>query len=296
MWNSNRNFVEEGQKRKEVLIHGFLALMASVTILGLLILFIYIAREGIVLFSKVNLFEFLFGSVWKPTSGKFGALPLIAGSFIVTAGAVLISAPLSLFVAIFLTEIAPKKVAYYLKTAIELLAGIPSVVYGFIGIIVLVPLVKSIFGGSGFGILTGWIVLAIMILPTITSLSEGALAAVPDRYRYGALALGATKWEMISKVVLPAAKRGIVSAIILGVGRAIGETMAVLMVLGNVPKLPESFNQPVATMTSIIALDISYASGLHKYALFSLGFVLLLLSMGFIAIVRLVYKSDYGRS
>lgn len=296
MLSSKEQAIHNARRRKEALIKGFFALMASFTILGLLLLFVYITREGTVLFSHVSPVEFLSGKEWKPTSGRFGALPLIVGSIVVTAGAVLISAPLSLLVAIFLTEIASKRVANYIKTAIELLAGIPSVVYGFMGIIVLVPIIRSLFGGSGFGIITGWIVLAIMIMPTITSLSEGALAAVPDRYRYGALALGATRWEMISRVVLPAAKRGIVSAIVLGVGRAIGETMAVLMVLGNVPRLPQSINQPIATMTSIIALDISYASGLHKYALFSLGFVLLLISMAFIAFVRLVYRGSYGKS
>jgi len=296
MLKSKEQAFHEAIRHKEALIQGFFVLMASFTILGLLLLFVYITREGTVLFKQVSPLEFLFGKDWKPTSGNFGTLPLIVGSVVVTAGAVLISAPLSLLVAIFLAEIAPKKAAAYIKTAIELLAGIPSVVYGFMGIIVLVPIIRSFFGGSGFGIVSGWIVLAIMIMPTITSLSEGALAAVPDRYRYGALALGATKWEMIYKVVLPAAKRGIVSAIILGVGRAIGETMAVLMVLGNVPRLPESINQPIATMTSIIALDIAYASGMHKYALFSLGFVLLLISMAFIAIVRIVYKGSYGKN
>lgn len=212
-----------------------------------------------------------------------------------TAGAVILSAPLSIFVAIFLTEIAPKKVAAYLKTAIELLAGIPSVIYGFIGIMVIVPAIRNLLGGSGLGIVTASIVLAIMIMPTITSLSEGALSSVPNKYRYGALALGSTKWEMIYHVVLPAAKRGIISAIILGVGRAIGETMAVLMVVGNVPKIPQSLNEPVATLTSIIALDISYASGLHKQSLFSLGFLLLLLSMSFIIFVRLLYRGAYAK-
>lgn len=277
----------------EKLVQVLLTLAASIVVIGLSLIIVYIAKEGSVLFSHVNILEFLFGTTWKPTSGKFGALPLIIGSLIVTAGAVVLSAPLSIFVAIFLTEIAPRRVAAYLKTAIELLAGIPSVIYGFIGIMVLVPAVRSFFGGSGLGIVTASIVLAIMIMPTITSLAEGALSSVPDRYRYGALALGSTKWEMIYHVVLPAARRGIISAIILGVGRAIGETMAVLMVVGNVPKIPESLNEPLATMTSIIALDIAYASGWHKYALFSLGLVLLLISMSFISIVRLVYRGAY---
>lgn len=285
----------KGNKSFEKAIKLFFSLAASATIIGLLLIIIYITKEGTSLFGKVNVFDFLFGKEWKPSSAKFGALPLIVGSLIVTAGAVILSAPLSIFVAIFLTEIAPKKVANHIKTAIELLAGIPSVIYGFMGIMVLVPMVREVFGGSGLGIITASLVLSIMILPTITSLAEGALSSVPDRYRYGALALGSTKWEMICRVVLPAAKRGIISAIILGVGRAIGETMAVLMVVGNVAKIPDSLNEPVATMTSIIALDISYASGLHKHALFSLGFVLLLLSMCFIAIVRGVCKGFYER-
>lgn len=197
---------------------------------------------------------------------------------------------MAILTAIFLSEVAPKSVQKIVRPAVELLAGIPSVIYGFFGLLVVIPIVRSLFGGSGFGLLTGWIVLAIMILPTIATISEDAIRAVPRSYREASFAMGATKWQTIWRVILPAAKTGIIGAAILGMGRAVGETMAVLMVLGNAPILPKSIAGPVATLTSIIALDMSYASGDHQTALFAMGIVLFIISFLFVGGIRFVSR------
>jgi len=267
--------------------YGFL-LSALVSVIGVLLILAYVGYEGSALFARVPITDFLFSFDWEPTKGHFGALALIVGSILVTFCAVLIGTPLALAAAIFLSELATPRMQRLFRPAIELLAGIPSVVYGFFGIVTIVPLVRTTIGGAGFGLVSGSLVLAVMIVPVIAMLSEDALTAVPDRYRYGSLALGATKWETIVHVLLPTARQGIVSAIILGVGRAIGETMAVLMVLGNAPIVPQSLKDPLATMTSVIAMDISYAEGDHRAALFALGLLLLLISMSLVGFVRAV--------
>ncbi|MFZ3062556.1 MAG: phosphate ABC transporter permease subunit PstC, partial [Actinomycetota bacterium] len=202
----------------------------------------------------------------------------------------ILGAPLAITTAIFLSEIAAPRVKAIVRPAVELLAGIPSVVYGFFGVVVLVPLARLLFGGSGFGLLTGWLVLAIMILPTIAAISEDAISAVPRGYREGSLAMGATQWQTIWRVVLPAARPGLISAVVLGMGRAIGETMAVLMILGNAPIIPRTLTDPVGALTSIIALDMSYASGSHQAALFAMGIVLFLISFSFVALIRLISR------
>ncbi len=249
-------------------------------------IFLFVGFKGFPIFQKVDLLEFLFGTNWIPSKGKFEIFPFIVGSFLVTLGALLIGTPLALATAIFLAEIAPLKAKKIIRPAVELLAGIPSVIYGFFGIVILVPIVSKIFGGSGFSLATGWIVLAIMILPTITTISEDAISSVPKGFKMSSMALGATHWQTIWKIILPAASQGIITAIILGLGRAVGETMAVLMVLGNSPVIPTSLKDGVSTLTSIIALDMSYASGDHQVALFSMGLVLLLISMLLVAFVR----------
>ncbi len=272
--------------RLERLIESVLLGSALASILGISLIFIFITIESIELFRVVSPLEFLFTSDWKPTEGSFGALPLIVGSLFVTAGALLLGGPISLATAVFLAEVASPQIYRLVRPSIELLAGIPSVIYGFFGIVVMVPISRSLFGGSGFGLATGIVVLSVMILPTIAMLSEDALSAVPDRFRQGALALGATKWEMISQIVLPAARQGIIAAIILGIGRAIGETMAVLMVLGNAPIIPTGLGDTLSALTSIIALDMAYAEGEHRTALFALGLVLLVVSMTLVGTVR----------
>lgn len=246
--------------------------LCSVAVLGLIILFIF--RESLPAFMKVGVLRFITGATWAPSKETFGILPMIAGSIIVTAGALVVGMPLGLGSAIYLSEFAPKKTAQILKPTIELLAGIPSVVFGFIGLTVLVPFIRDHFGDPGFSVLASALVLGVMILPTMTSISYDALRAVPAAYREGMLAVGATPWQAVRMVVLPAAKSGILAAAILSMGRAVGETMAVIMVAGNATIVPTSLLDPVRTMTSNIALEMGYASGLHRSALFATGVVL----------------------
>lgn len=246
--------------------------LCAVAILGLIIVFIF--RESIPAFAKVGVLRFITGTVWAPGKETFGILPMIAGSIVVTLGALVIGMPLGLGSAIYLSEFAPKRTAQILKPTIELLAGIPSVVFGFIGLTVLVPFIRDTFGGPGFSVLASAMVLGVMVLPTMTSISYDALRAVPAAYREGMLAVGATPWQTVRMVVLPAAKSGILAAAILSMGRAVGETMAVIMVAGNATIVPTSLLDPVRTMTSNIALEMGYASGLHRSALFATGVVL----------------------
>jgi len=274
--------------KKEKILRYIFLLAASVAILTIFLILIFIAAKGVPLFFKVPLGKFLFGMDWSPTKGHFGAFPLLVGSFLVTAGAVAIGAPLGVAVAIFLSEIASPKVANLIRPTVELLAGIPSVIYGFFGIMIIIPLVRNLIGGAGFGLISASLVLAIMILPTIAALTEDTLRSIPKAHKWGSLALGATQWQTIKRVILPSASEGIFSAIILGVGRAIGETMAVLMVVGNAPIIPTSLKDPFSTMTSVIALDMSYASGQHQQALFALALILFIISMFLVAMLRLV--------
>lgn len=276
--------------KKEKVLRYIFFLAASVAILTILLIFIFIAAKGLPLFFKVPVLKFLFGTDWAPIKGRFGAFPLIVGSFLVTVGAVAIGAPLGISVAIFLSEIASPKVARIIRPTVELLAGIPSVIYGFFGIMVIIPLVRNLTGGSGFGLISASLVLAVMILPTIAALTEDTIRSIPRTHKWGSLALGATQWQTIKKVILPSASEGILSAIILGIGRAIGETMAVLMVVGNAPIIPTSIRDPFATMTSVIALDMSYASGQHQQALFAVALILFIISMALVAILRLVSR------
>ena len=245
---------------------------SSVAILGLIIVFIF--REGAPALSKVGVIEFITGRSWIPSKGVFGILPMIAGSAAVTAGALVIGVPLGLGTAVYLSEFASDQVSRVLKPAVELLAGIPSVVFGFIGLTVVVPLIRDYLGGPGFSVLASSVVLGIMVLPTMTSITYDALRAVPKAYREGMIAVGATPWQTVRMVVLPAAKSGILAAAVLSMGRAVGETMAVVMVAGNATIFPTSVLDPVRTMTSNIALEMGYAAGLHRSALFATGVVL----------------------
>ncbi len=254
----------------------FTALSASI-VLFLIAFFIF--QQGIPLIFKTGVGRFLFGFKWAPTQGLFGIYPFIIGSFFVTAGALIISVPLGLGCAIFLAEFAPKTLSRILKPIIELLAGIPSVVYGFVGVIVLAPLIRTLLGGPGLSVMASAIILAIMVLPTIISISYDAICAVPHSYREGSLALGATKWQTITGVVLKAARSGIIASLILGIGRAIGETMAVIMVAGNALKIPTSILDPTRTLTSNIALEMAYATGDHRQALFATGVILFIIIM-----------------
>lgn len=266
---------------KERLIGYLLLVCALVSILSLGLITFFIFEAGLPLIFKVGLRNFLFNATWYP-SGKppqFGIAAMIVGSIWVTLGAILVGVPLGLAVAILLAEIAPPALVMLVRPVIQLLAGIPSVIYGFIGLTILAPLVRQLFGGPGLSVLTAALVLAIMILPSIISISEDALRAVPRTYRDGALALGATRWQTIWRVLVPAARSGIVASVILGMGRALGETMAVIMMLGNALQLPRSPLDSATTLTSNIGLEMAYASGDHRSALFATGVVLFLFIM-----------------
>ena len=255
----------------------FLLAMSSISALALITVFIII--NGAPIIAKVGLIDFVFGMTWAPTQGEFGIFPMIIGSALVSVGAAVIGVPVGICCSIFLAEYAPKKLANVFMPAIQLLAGIPSVVYGFWGLLFVVPFIRNFLGGPGLSILAGAIILGIMILPTIISISEVTLLALPRSYKEGALALGMTHWQAIRSVLLPAAKSGIVAAVILGIGRAIGETMAVIMVLGNAVAVPESILDPVRTLTTNIGIEMGYASGEHQQALFATGIVLFVVIM-----------------
>jgi len=264
---------------KEWLIRAVLMMFALSSIFFLFLIFIFILGEGLRLFFKVGAGPIIFGLKWAPTKGSFGIFPMIISSFVITFGALVVGGPLALACATYLSEYAGKKMKMILKPSLELLAGIPSVVYGFLGVIYIVPFVREYFGGSGFSTLSASLVLGIMILPTITSISFDALMSVPPAYREGSFAMGATKWQTIARVIVPAARSGILAAFILGMGRAIGETMAVIMVAGNALKIPTSLLDPLRPLTSNIALELAYATGDHRSSLFSTGVVLLVIIM-----------------
>ena len=260
---------------------------AILSIIIVLAIGFFIFRESLEAWTQIGFTDILLRQVWRPGQDQFGILAMIVGSVAVTFGAIVLGVPLAVGSAVFLGEIAPKGVRSILRPAVQLLAGIPSVVYGLFGMVVLVPLVRQINvpGNSGFGLLAASIVLAVMILPTITSVTEDAIRSVPDDYRSGSLALGATKWQTIIRVVLPAGKSGIIAGIILGIGRALGETMAMIMVIGNSVLFPKPLNgnpltmflSQARTLTGNIAVEINYATGVHESALFATGVVLFLL-------------------
>ena len=251
--------------------------LSALSVLALITVFILI--KGLPIIAKVGIIDFVFGMKWAPSQGDYGIFPMIVGSVSVTLGAAILGVPVAICCSIFLAEFAPATLRNIFRPAIQLLAGIPSVVYGFWGVLFIVPLIRNHLGGPGLSILAGSIILAIMILPTIISITEVSLLALPRHYKDGALALGLTHWQTIRSLLLPAAKSGIVAAIILGIGRAIGETMAVIMVLGNAVALPESILDPVRTLTTNIGIEMGYASGEHQQALFATGIVLFIIIM-----------------
>lgn len=273
---------------------------ALVSILIVFLIALFTLREGWPAFREIGLVRLLGGDVWRPGQKSFGLLAMIVGSVLVTFGAIALGLPAALGCAILLAEIAPASVRVIIRPAVELLAGIPSVVYGLFGTVVLVPLVRRIPvpGNTGFGLLAASGVLAVMILPTITNIAEDAIRAVPREYKEGSLALGTTHWQTIVGVILPAARSGIVAAVILGVGRALGETMAMIMVIGNSVAFPAPLNQnpltlflsQARTLTGNIAVEISYATGLHANALFATGVVLFVLIMLVNSLARLLMR------
>ncbi|HFI0054660.1 TPA: phosphate ABC transporter permease subunit PstC [Streptococcus suis] len=278
----------------------FLCLSLIVFIVAMILIFV--AQRGLSTFfvDGISITDFLFGSKWEPSSKIFGALPMISGSFIVTILSAIVATPIAIGAAVFMTEISPKRGAKILQPVIELLVGIPSVVYGFIGLQVVVPFVRSIFGGTGFGILSGVFVLFVMILPTVTFMTVDSLRAVPRHYREASLAMGATRWQTIWRVILNAAKPGIFTAVIFGMARAFGEALAIQMVVGNSAVIPTSLTTPAATLTSVLTMGIgnTVMGTVQNNVLWSLALVLLLMSLIFNMIMKFITregKKNYAR-
>ena len=266
------------------------AACASVAAVALICAFLF--ANSIPAFVEIGPLNFLLGTVWRPGNDLYGIFPMIMGSLYVTAGALLLGVPIALLTAIFLARFCPPRLYRLLKPAVNLLAGIPSVVYGFFGLVVLVPFVRNTFGGNGNSILTASVLLAMMILPTIIGVAEAAIRAVPESYYEGSLALGATHERGVFFAVFPAAKSGVMAGVILGVGRAVGETMAVIMVAGNQPRLPSSILEGVRTLTTNIVMDMSYAIGLHREALIATGTVLFV----FIMLINVLFSLTKRRA
>ncbi|MCI2425008.1 phosphate ABC transporter permease subunit PstC [Candidatus Acetothermia bacterium] len=262
-------------KYREWVIEKSLVAAAMVSLIIIAFIIITIFRTGLPLIAEEGVFHFLFGMEWRPRREIFGIFPMMAGTLLVTILSMLISVPLGILAATFLAEVAPQAIRSILRPVIELLAGIPSVVYGFVGLMALVPFIRIHLGPPGFSMLAGAIVLAIMALPIIITIAEDAINAVPKTYKEASLALGATHWQTIRNVILPAARSGILAGVVLGSGRAIGETMAAIMVLGNIPAIPDSVLDPIRTLTANVALEMAYAAaGPHRQALFATGIVL----------------------
>ena len=271
---------------KEKAMQVVFALSACISILAVVLICVFLFANGIPAISEIGVGKFLGGTSWKPSNDIYGIFPMIIGSLYVTAVAMLIGVPIGILTAVFMARFCPKGIYKVAKPAIELLAGIPSVVYGFFGLMVIVPLIRKLFGGSGTSMLAASVVLGIMILPTIIGVSESAIRAVPESYYEGSLGLGASHERSVFFAVLPAAKSGILAAIILGLGRAVGETMAVVMVAGNQAIIPEKLTQGVRTMTANIVLEMGYATDLHREALIATAVVLFV----FILLINLTFS------
>lgn len=256
---------------------------ACASIIAVALICIFLFTNGVPAISEIGVSNFLLGTRWKPLEDIFGILPMIVGSIYATAGAIIVGVPLGLLCAVFMARFCPPKLYRLLKPTIELMAGIPSIVYGFFGLVVIVPLMQQLTDTSGKGLLTASILLGIMILPTIIQISESSIRAVPEHYYEGSLALGATHEKSVFSVIIPAAKSGITAGVILGIGRAIGETMAVIMVAGNQAVIPKGLLSGVRTMTANIVIEMGYAADLHREALFGTAVVLFV----FILIINL---------
>ena len=268
---------------KEFIIEKLIFLSGIASILFVVLIFVFLLKEGLSFFREINLFKFVSGKHWYPISEpeQFGILPMILGSLLVTLGAIIFAVPLSIGAAFYISEVAPGKTKDILKAGIEMLAAIPSVVLGFIGMITLVPLVKSTLHlPTGLTAFSGSIMLGLMSMPTIISISEDAINAVPKSYKEGALALGATRWQAMYRVVIHAALPGIIAASMLGIGRVIGETMAVMMITGNAAVIPHTFFQPVRTLTATIAAEMGETvhGSMHYYSLFAIGIILFIIT------------------
>lgn len=268
---------------KEKVMKLLFFLTALVSIAAVILICIFLFASGIPAIKEIGVFKFLLGTSWKPANNLYGILPMIVGSFYVTAGALIIGVPIGILTAVFMARFAPRSIYAPLKAAVNLMAGIPSVVYGFFGLVVLVPFIREAFGGRGMSVLTASVLLGLMILPTIISVSETSIWAVPESYYEGGLALGASHERSVFFTVLPAAKSGIFAGVVLGIGRAVGETMAVMMVAGNQAVIPGSMLSGVRTLTTNIVLEMGYSTDLHREALIGTAVVLFV----FILIINL---------
>lgn len=288
---SGRRRITEAFERAAEIFFLFCALLS---ILSVITITVYIFMRGGPAIFTIGVSDFVLGVRWAPDQGYYGILPMIIGSILATIGAVVLGVTIGIFTAIFMAEIAPPIVVRFYQPVIELLAGIPSIVYGFFGLVMIVPLIRTYLGGSGDSLLAVIIILGIMILPTIISISETSMRAVPKIYKEGSLALGATQIQTIFKIVLPAAKSGIITSIILGMGRAVGETMAVILVAGNSTIIPTSITSRMRTMTANIALEMGYAFGLHQGALFATGVILFLFIMMLNILLNVLVRKKAG--
>ena len=273
-------------KLYETIMKYVFLLIACVSIVAVLIICVFLFANGIPAIAEIGPVKFLLGKVWRPGNDLYGIFPYILGSIYITAGAIVIGVPIGIFTAVYMARFCNKTVYRFLKPATDLMAGIPSVIYGFFGMVVIVPFVRDTFGGRGSSIFTASILLGIMILPTIISVSEASIRAVNESYYEGSVALGATKERSIFAVMLPAAKSGVASAVILGIGRAIGETMAVVMVAGNQPSMPKGLLEGARSLTANVVIEMGYATGLHREALIATGVVLFI----FILIINLMFS------
>ena len=281
-------------KEQAMKIVFMVAACASVLAVFLICLFLF--ANGIPAIAKIGPLKFLLGTVWKPSNDKFGIFPMIIASIYVTGGAILVGVPIALFTSVFMARYCPKKIYRPLKSGIELMAGVPSIVYGFFGLVVIVPLMAQLTGKNGNTMLTASILLAVMILPTVVGVTESAITSVPESYYEASLGLGATHSQSVFFAVVPAAKSGILAGIVLGIGRAIGETMAVIMIAGNQPRMPKGITEGLRTMTANIVMEMGYASGLHREALIATGVVLfvfiLLINLSVSMLNRRVHYGD----
>ncbi len=269
---------------------------AAMSTIAVVFITIFLFRSGLPLFREVSVFDFLFTTRWEPTAADpgYGILSFIAGSFLVTGLALLVAVPIGMAVGVFMAELADRKSSRAIGAAVELLAGIPSVVYGLFGIAVIAPASRALFGGTGYSVISASLILAIMTMPTIINITDVSIRALPRELKEGSLALGATHWQTIAKVLIPAARSGIIAGVILGMGRAIGETLAVLMVGGNAPIMPTKLNGMVRTLTMNIITDMSYATGDHLTSLFATGLVLFAFILVLNLIVQLALKKSIG--
>ena len=279
---------------KEKTMQGVFLLTAIASIAAVVLICFFLFCNGVPAIAEIGFFDFVGGQKWAPTNvpASYGIFPMIIGSIYVTAGAIIIGVPIGILTAVFLARFCPKKLYKILKPATELLAGIPSIVYGFFGLMVVVPFVRENFGGTGSSLLSASIVLGIMILPTIIGTAESAIKAVPESYYEGSLALGATRERSVFKTILPAAKSGVLAGVVLGIGRAIGETMAIILIAGNNVQIPDYLTDGVRTLTANIVLEMGYSTGLHRQALIATGVVLFV----FILIITLSMQAIKSRS